>query len=1125
MRTQTSFETKVVGAFFAAVLVVCGLATSTWIVAKDASEASHWVAHTQEVLNNLAHVRADTLQIELNTQNFRLYGDPAQITERNATIASREATLGRIKELTSDNPGQQERWMRLRQVVNERLAISRRVEQLRRSDGLAAASAYAAKAPLQETRNRMHQLVNDMEHEENRLLADRTRERSRAHQLFLAVDATVALLLIALLTATYVVIRRQLRETEASQRALAENEESLSTTLHSIGDAVLATDTAGRITRMNRVAEELTGWRFDDARGRPIEAVFCVIHEESRVPAEVPVAKVLATGEVQDLANHTALVARNGSERPIADSAAPIRDASGNVSGVVLVFRDETVTRKAQRVIREQNVLLEHRVRERTAQLRESEDHLRSIINNVPALIAFVDADERYVYVNKQYLDVFAPLHSKIAGRSVREILGEERYANVAPRIAAVLQGQPQSYDWQPFPDVWQAISYVPRLDAEERVLGYYVLGTDITERKHAEREIRTLNTDLGRHVRDLEHVSRALRTLSAGNRTMLRATDEQELLGNMCDAIVDTGGYRMACVWYKNQDTPYSLQPMAQSGHRAGLDALHRIRASWADNEYGNGAVARAIRAGETILVRDIQSDPAYSVWRSQLAGYGSCVASPLRIDGEIIGSLAIYAGTADGFSPDEVALLTESADDLAFGIAVLRTRVEQQRYQQAMHRLTFYDALTGLPNQTHFSDALNRAIETSKMDGLRFSVLQTNIERLTEINDALGFHRGDEILREFGARLRMAVPARATVARLRGDEFAVLLPDSDATAAIAMAACVESVLSDPIAIADIALDISAKVGITLFPDHGTTPHDLFRHMDIAVNVAKRRGRGYAVYEPQHSHGQAGRLTMAGELRRAIENGSMHLYLQPKVEIATGRVCGAEGLVRWKHAERGLIPPAEFIGLAEHTGLIRPLTEWLVEAALSLNRAWSRDGEHMPIAINFSARNLHDDNLLQKIRHIRSGLGVGAGALEVEITESMVMADAEHALHVLKDLRDEGIRLYIDDFGTGYSSLSYLQKLPVEYIKIDQSFVSDMLVTRDSSLIVRSTIDLAHDLGRKVVAEGVETRAHWDQLAEFGADIAQGYFIARPMPAEEFRDWLHQFRPPVAALPRTTST
>ncbi|MEO7106148.1 MAG: bifunctional diguanylate cyclase/phosphodiesterase, partial [Rhodoferax sp.] len=368
-------------------------------------------------------------------------------------------------------------------------------------------------------------------------------------------------------------------------------------------------------------------------------------------------------------------------------------------------------------------------------------------------------------------------------------------------------------------------------------------------------------------------------------------------------------------------------------------------------------------------------------------------------------------------------------------------------------------------------------------------------------------------QLLREFGQRLCVAAPAPAVVARLRGDEFAILLPNSGASEAIELAKRIEIMLVQPFAIADIALDVSATIGLALFPEHGETPHDLFRHVDSALNLAKKRGSSYYLFDPVQSKDQSRRLNAAGELRRAIEGGDLLLYLQPKVNMRTGAVQGVEGLVRWKHAERGLIPPVEFIGLAEHTGLIRPLTEWVIETALRLNQAWAGQGCALPIAVNLSARNLRDEKLVEKIRNLKTIWGTAAGLLELEITESTVMDDAEYALNVLRCLREEGIPLAIDDFGTGYSSLTYLQRLPVEYIKIDQSFVRDMTANKASLAIVRSTIDLVHDLGRKTVAEGVETQAHWDQLAALGCDIAQGYWIARPMPSERFPDWLAQYR------------
>jgi len=748
-------------------------------------------------------------------------------------------------------------------------------------------------------------------------------------------------------------------------------------------------------------------------------------------------------------------------------------------------------------------------------QLRVSEDHLRSIISNLPAMIAYVDAGQRYVYVNQQYLQRFAPAQGDITGRSVREVLGEARYAIAAPLIARALAGEALSYDWQPFPEVWQVINYVPKHAADGQVAGYYVLGSDITERKRAEAHIQGLNSELELRVSELEHVSRALRTLSAGNRTMLRASEEQELLDSMCVAIVESGAYAMAVVWYRVDDAQRTLDPRAACGYPQGVAGLRALHASWGDGERGRGAAARAIRSGALTLVRDMRGHPDYMAWQAELGGHVSVLACPLRVEGEVIGALAIYHAEADAFDADEIRLLGESADDLAFGIGTLRARAEQARIQAAMHQLTRYDALTGLPNEAVFSDLLVAAMHHSEHSGGSFAVLQTDIDRLREVNDALGFSHGDQMLQEFGARLRRVVPAHATVARLRGDEFAVLLPEAGRAEVTRLAQQLEAALAAPCLVAGIPLDLSAKTGIVLFPEHGATPHDLFRHMDIAVHEARHQGRRHVIFDPDQQLDRPGRLKLAIQLRQAIESDELRLYLQPKVEMRSGRVCGAEALLRWQHPERGLVPPGEFIGLAEDTGLIKPLTEWVLRAVTSWLRASTGAAAGLPVAVNLSARNLRDEGLLEQLRGLRSGGDYPAGLLEIEITESTVMEDAEHALRVLHGLREQGIALYVDDFGTGYSSLSYLQKLPVDFIKIDQSFVRSLGGDKDAAVIVRSTIDLVHDLGRQIVAEGIETQDAWDLLAAWGCDIAQGYFIARPMPAADFGAWAAQYRPP----------
>ncbi|WP_304351538.1 EAL domain-containing protein [Comamonas testosteroni] len=1113
MMRWSSFESKVVVAFGAATMVVSGLALSTWEVADDATQAAQMVARTQQLLNNLARIRGYSLQAELATQNFRLTGSTDHLEERDAAIAGRELSLENVQQLTIANPDQQVRWQELRKLIDQRMSISRQIENLRKTQGQEAATAFAATAPLASTRSRTYELLTEMDDRVRQQLAELEAEHTQARKRFVVAGVLVAATLILLLVACHLLIRRQLRASEASQRALADNEENLATTLHSIGDAVLATDTEGRVTRMNSVAERLTGWPLDQALGRSIGEVFDIIHEQTRKPAQIPIEAVLSTGSVQTLADHTSLIARDGTECPISDSAAPIRDSKGQLRGAVLVFRDVTTERTAERIIREHNSALKADVHRRTMEWHESQNHLNNVISTVPALIAYVNSEQRYVYVNSQYREFFAPNRDDITGETVKDILGEQRYALAGSLIGNVIAGESQTYDWQPSPGLWQTIQYIPRLQANGDIDGYYILGTDITERKKYEERIQTLNAELEQRVYELERIGRALRTLSAGNRTMLRATEEQNLLESMCRAIVTSGGYGMAAVWYVSGDTNEDLIPMAECNYPGGLAALRDLGIMASDSVQGQSLTATAIRSGKVQCIQDLHIDPKHIRWRDNLGKLKSGASCPLLVNGNVIGALSIYDTDTNAFGEDEIALLTDSADDLAFGISTLRTRNEQQRVQAEMNHILRHDSLTGLPNAIEFQEVLTAKISDTNALPAPLAALQFNIERLGEINDVLGFSNGDRILRDFGQRLKHYAPEFAYVARLRGDEFAVIAPAKDMESATALADDLEMHISRPFQVADIELDVSARIGIALFPEHGKTADDILRRMGKSTFQAKARGLSRCVFDTSYQKNQAGRLTMAGELRRAIIGNQLRIFLQPKVEFLTGHVCGAEALVRWMHPIKGLIPPGLFIDLAEQTGLIKPLTEWVIVAALDLLQNWQEKGCAIPIAVNISARNFRDEKLFDKYRQWHSERTVSAGLLEVEITESTVMENADYALKALRELRNAGIPLYVDDFGTGYSSLSYLQKLPVDYIKIDQSFVSAMDHDKDSATIVRSTIDLVHDLGRKTVAEGVETKEHWDLLKELGCDIAQGYFIAKPMPASEFPKWAEDFR------------
>ena len=627
----------------------------------------------------------------------------------------------------------------------------------------------------------------------------------------------------------------------------------------------------------------------------------------------------------------------------------------------------------------------------------------------------------------------------------------------------------------------------------------------------HGREELGQLARSFDDMAAALQRINRSLKTLSAGNRAVVRENNEQSLLAEMCRILVEVGGYRLAWVGYAEQDKNKTVRPMAQAGYEEGY--LATLNLTWADTERGRGPVGTAIRTGKPSVIRNLLTDPDFAPWREEARkrGYASAMALPLHMNAKVVGALSIYAGELEAFDIEEVALLSEMANDLAYGITALTTRAEHEQAHKTIRRMAYHDRLTDLPNHAFFEEHLQQALSEAGTRGQSLAVLLLDLDRFREINDALGFHQGDMLLKDVGERLRSVLKENELVARMRGDEFSILLPVSDTDHATEATQRVLDALGEPFTISGLMLNIGAVAGISLFPQHGTEATRLIRYADVAMRQAKKSGKGYTFYTVEQDEDGVKRLALAGELRRAIEEDELILHYQPKIDMRTGQVCGAEALVRWIHPQQGMIPPDEFIPLAEHTGLIKPLTDWVMEAALRQSSAWRQAGLALPVAINLSVRNLRDAELLSKMEQLFTAWAAEAGWLELEITESAVMEDPEGALEILKRLSDLGFTLFIDDFGTGYSSLSYLKKLPVNAVKIDKSFVIDMLTNTGSAAIVRATIVLANDLGLKVVAEGVEDQAMWDRLAALGCDVAQGYHISKPMPAEQFKEWLDE--------------
>ncbi len=434
-----------------------------------------------------------------------------------------------------------------------------------------------------------------------------------------------------------------------------------------------------------------------------------------------------------------------------------------------------------------------------------------------------------------------------------------------------------------------------------------------------------------------------------------------------------------------------------------------------------------------------------------------------------------------------------------------------EQRMAEESLRRLRLYDQLTGLPNRMMLLNRLGRALVESARTTRPLALLILALDRFKDVTNTLGHHNGDLIVRDLAARLGDALGDVDRVARLRGDEFGVLLPDGDGTFARQVGERILSSLEKPFMVQRLPIEVSASIGIAVAPQHATEAEGLLRRADAAVQAARKVGGGASIlYSPECEPHDPARLALLGELRRALEGNELQLHYQPKVDLKTRSVVGAEALLRWPHAKRGYVSPAEFVPLAEQTGLIRPLTRWVLDRATGDARSWERSGRRLPVAINVSARSLQDGRIVDDVEEALLTHDLRGDRLQIEVTESAVMTDAGRAAEVLGSLTGRGLTVSIDDFGTGYSSLGLLRRLPVQELKIDKSFVIGMAGEgAEDTAIVRSTADLAHNLGLIVVAEGVEDQWTLDLLSSFGCDQAQGYHIARPMPSTEFVGWL----------------
>lgn len=617
---------------------------------------------------------------------------------------------------------------------------------------------------------------------------------------------------------------------------------------------------------------------------------------------------------------------------------------------------------------------------------------------------------------------------------------------------------------------------------------------------------IELLRANSGRleSEREIQRLNRALRTRAGIAHALIHSSDETTLLQEVCRLVVEDSGYGLAWMGYVRQEEADTLRLMVQAGFDREFLALPGARSAMEHT----CRFAETLGAGGPHVVRDIEEFDSPLREEARRRGCHSAILLPWNADRELVGTLHILALEPDAFDEQEIELLAATTAELGFGIAAMRTRARALAAEETIRKMAYSDALTGLPNHLRLRELLEQALCAARHDRRPLSLLYIEVGRGGEIDETLGYREADRLQQEVAVLLERTAGPGNPVARTGEREFAVLMPGGGAEHASQLARKLLDALHDPIELSGLFLEARASIGIALFPGHGSDPDALLHRARIALEPAKRSALGYSLFKGGLDKECSQRLALMRDLRYAIERNELLLYYQPQLRIGTNRVDGAEALIRWLHPQYGLLGPETFIGLAERSGLITPLTYWVLETALCQCYDWHQDGIERRVSVNLSARDLRDPKLVDRIGGAFATWGAKADWLEFELTESALMEDPVVAMETLGRLKDLDARLAIDDFGTGQSSLAYLQNLPVDTLKIDQSFVSRMTRNPGSARIVHSVIDLAHTFGLTVVAEGVEDRETLARLGALSCDVAQGYGIGQPIPASQFSEW-----------------
>jgi diguanylate cyclase (GGDEF)-like protein len=600
--------------------------------------------------------------------------------------------------------------------------------------------------------------------------------------------------------------------------------------------------------------------------------------------------------------------------------------------------------------------------------------------------------------------------------------------------------------------------------------------------------------------------LNRALRLLSRCNQLLIHADNESALLNDVCRLVVEAGHYGLAWVSLADRDPHKPVRSVAHFARRA--ECLDALQTSWVDGEHDCDPTGTAIRTGEMQICQDLAGDAHTAPSRNNMLKYGlrASAALPLKDARRTFAALTIYSTEPDAFIQEEVELLQELAGNLAYGIRALRTRAGHKAAEEKLAFLAHHDPLTRLPNRLLLRDRFELAIAGAQRKHGHVAMLFLDLDSFKEINDSLGHAVGDQLLIQVSRRLQSCVRHTDTVSREGGDEFVVLLTEIDEPDAVSrVAQQILATMERPFEIGGNSLHTTFSVGISLFPDDGIDFETLRRNSDAALFVAKDAGRNtFRFFDEQMNREVLERLQTQASLRIALKEQEFRLHYQPQMRLCDGRITGMEALIRWQRDDGQLVRPAEFIAVAEQSGLIIPMGEWVLNEACRQAMRWRAASADLVLAVNLSVVQFRRGNILESVTAALKQSGLPPGLLELELTESVLLHDTEAALQTLLALKAIGVKLSIDDFGTGYSSLAYVKRLAVDKLKIDQSFIRELADSPEDAAIVRAIIQLGHTLELEVIAEGVETDAQLQFLKANDCDQAQGYLISHPLAPEE---------------------